>query len=164
MDIKALVGDDINKCTYNPCRWHTKKVNDSFCPKHRKIMEAFETGTQEEKDLIRKWSKKSKCEVCGEFTDCCVIAVPGVPFSCRYCVECLEANAHPWGILVANTVCAGGYDKMIDEWHYMVADTCARLGKTLDEFLEDVTKMDKAMNEELRRMEESDARRKSNKS
>ena len=80
------------------------------------------------------------CEVCDSEVECGVFCVPGVPISCRYCPECLKANAHPWGILVANTWCAGGLENMIDEWRYMVENTCARLNKTMEQFNEDVIK------------------------
>ena len=42
--------EDKDKCTYDnhPCRWHTRKVNDSFCPKHRKMMENHKTSKENE--------------------------------------------------------------------------------------------------------------------
>lgn len=97
---------------------------------------------------------ESTCEVCGAIVECEVVCVPGVPISCRYCRECLEADAHPWGILVANTVCAGGdLDAMIDEWKEMVENTCKRLGKTLDDFKSEVVsfsiKLNQMLNEDV---------------
>lgn len=159
MDIRELVGEDINKCSYNPCRWHTRRVNDNFCPKHRKIMEIVDTGTQEELDFIHEATHKKKhlvCEVCGSDVECEVFCVPGVPMSCRYCNDCLEANAHPWGILVANTVCAtGDLDTMCDEWIDMVEATCRRLGRTIEEFKKQVAIDKQLMYEDLDRMNEN---------
>lgn len=96
-----------------------------------------------------------KCEVCGNepaVVSCCV---PGVPISMVYCVLCLDANAHPWSILVANTVCLGSYEQSVDWWKQMIDDTCARLGKTLDEFKADVEKGVADMALELKKLDDN---------
>ena len=82
------------------------------------------------------------CSVCKDKDEpfvsvCCV---PGVPISMTYCRKCLHANAHPWGILVANTACANGYDNTAEWWREMVLCTCKHLGRTLDEFKAEVEK------------------------
>lgn len=78
--------------------------------------------------------EKLICEVCNKNEAVGVACVPMVPMSCAYCSECLRANAHPWGILIANTICLGGLDQANEDWKQMVTDTCAHLGKTLEEF------------------------------
>jgi len=80
------------------------------------------------------------CEVCNKNVSVGVACVPAVPISCAYCKECLEANAHPWWVLVANTACCGGLSYTADWWKLMVEDTCKHLGKTLEQFEEDVEK------------------------
>lgn len=74
------------------------------------------------------------CETCKKNKSIGVACVPGVPYSAAYCQECLEANAHPWGVLVANTACLGGWEEAADWWKDMVLATCKHLNKTLDEF------------------------------
>jgi hypothetical protein len=84
------------------------------------------------------------CEVCGARQAVGVCCVPGVPYSPAYCRECLDANAHPWGILVGNTMAIGGLSEAAAWWKQTVEDTCRRLGKTLDQFNADV---ERALNE-----------------
>lgn len=81
-----------------------------------------------------------ECETCGSNSVLGVACVPGVPYSAAYCKECLNANAHPWKILVANTCCLGGWHNAADWWKEMVEATCCRLGKTLEEFHADCRK------------------------
>jgi hypothetical protein len=90
------------------------------------------------------------CEVCGENESVGVCCVPSVPISCAYCEECLAAGAHPWSILIANTVCCDGLHNMADFWKWMVTDTCEHLGKTLDDFIDDVNRSIKIMEAEMR--------------
>ena len=80
------------------------------------------------------------CEVCNKNRAIGVCCVPGVPVSCAYCRECLDANAHPWWVLVANTVCIGGLKNAADWWKKMVRDTCRHLGRTIEEFNQEVQK------------------------
>lgn len=88
-----------------------------------------------------------KCDVCNDEEAVGVACVPGVPMSCAYGKRCLEANAHPWGVLIANTACCGGLDHCNDEWKQMVTDTCTHLGKTLEQFSADVAFEIKALAE-----------------
>lgn len=81
---------------------------------------------------------KLTCEVCGEEEAVGVASVPGVPISVAYGPKCLEANAHPWGILVANTAILGGLEHTAAWWQHMVKCTCTHLGRTLDEFNDEV--------------------------
>lgn len=98
-----------------------------------------------EKELI--------CSVCEDEPAIGVCCVPGVPISMAYGRKCLDANAHPWSILVANTACVSGYDYAADWWKNMVLCTCKHLGKTLDEFKADVEKNILETKEELEKME-----------
>lgn len=74
------------------------------------------------------------CDVCKKNRSVGVCCVPGVPISMSYCKECLEANAHPYDIIVANTACVGGYNESADWWKEMVDCTLKHLGKTREEF------------------------------
>lgn len=96
-----------------------------------------------------------QCDVCKAEPSVTVCCIPGVPISMAYGLLCLKANAHPWGILVANTVCAGGYDQTADWWKQMIDDTCAHLGKTLDEFKAEVTQGIADMALELRKLDDN---------
>jgi hypothetical protein len=78
------------------------------------------------------------CETCGGGNVVGVASVPGIPYSAAYCRACLEANAHPWFILVGTTAACGGLEKMHDAWLEMVEDTCLRLGKMRAQFDADV--------------------------
>lgn len=78
------------------------------------------------------------CEVCGEEPVVGVAAVPGLPISVGYGRACINMNAHPYGLLVANTACLSGEDDMADWWLEMVHATLRHLGKTEDEFWDDV--------------------------
>ena len=88
------------------------------------------------------------CDVCGK-PAIGVACIPGVPMSVAYCRECLEANAHPWWALVANTICINGLENADDGWKGMVYDTCKRLHKTLEEFNKEVARGIKEMELEL---------------
>lgn len=79
------------------------------------------------------------CEVCGLHPAIGVACVPGLPVSAAYCTRCVQANAHPWGYLVANTAIAGGLHHTAPYWREMVENTCTHLGKTMVQFNDDVT-------------------------
>ena len=83
--------------------------------------------------MIRK-KKNLVCEICKDEPAVGVVCVPSVPYSAAYGQKCLDANAHPWFILVANTACIGGLDKAAEFWKEMVECTCKHLGKTIEEF------------------------------
>ena len=78
--------------------------------------------------------EKLKCAVCKDEPAVGVCCVPGVAYSAAYGRKCLDANAHPWDILVANTACIGSLEKSADWWKEMVTCTCKHLGRTLEEF------------------------------
>lgn len=89
---------------------------------------------KEEKDRM----EELKCEVCNKNTAIGVASVPGVAYSAAYCTKCLAENAHPYGIVVANTACIGGYDQSADWWREIINDTLKYLGKTREQFDADV--------------------------
>lgn len=78
------------------------------------------------------------CEVCGDEPAVSVASVPGVPISVAYGRKCLDANAHPYGIVVANTADVDGYDNSAEWWKQIVDDTLVHLGKTREQFDADV--------------------------
>jgi hypothetical protein len=80
----------------------------------------------------------SNCDVCDEEPSVGVASVPGMPVSVAYGKTCLQANAHPWELLVANTALCGGFDQTAEWWQEMVMATCSRLGRSLAEFEADV--------------------------
>jgi hypothetical protein len=67
----------------------------------------------EEREEV-KIEKELICDVCRERPSVGVAAVPGVPMSCAYCKECLQANAHPLYVVIGNTALVGGYDQAAD--------------------------------------------------
>lgn len=81
-----------------------------------------------------------RCEVCDHAPAVGVAAIPGMPISVGYCRACLQANAHPWWALVANTAAIGGLVHAAGWWVAMVDATCARLGRSRTEFDGDVAK------------------------
>ena len=92
------------------------------------------------------------CDVCNKEPAEGVACVPGVPMSVAYGAACLKANAHPWWVLVANTVCCGGLDNTHSDWKQMVQDTCTHLGRTLEQFnkevAEELEKLEKEMQDD----------------
>jgi hypothetical protein len=80
-----------------------------------------------------------KCETCERNNAIGVASVPGIPYSAAYCDECIKANAHPWWLLVANQ-CAIG-EPLGDTapwWQEIVLGTCEHLGRTVEEFKNEV--------------------------
>lgn len=79
------------------------------------------------------------CDVCGNGPSIGVGAMPGIPASFAYCKECIQANAHPYAIVVAYTAMLtqepqASLSDTAPWWQQLVADTLARLGKTRAEF------------------------------
>lgn len=88
------------------------------------------------------------CDVCKAEPARGVYSVPFMPVSCAYGDECLRADAHPYGMLVANTVVCGGLENTAPEWKVMVGNTLSHLDISWDKFNADVaegiTDMDSA--------------------
>ena len=83
-------------------------------------------------------SEKLICQICEDEEAVGVACMPSVPISFAYGRKCIDANAHPYWALVANTALGGGLKNTADWWKWMVTDTCNYLGKTLEEFNEEV--------------------------
>lgn len=89
-----------------------------------------------------------KCDTCRE-PAVGVASMPGVPASFAYCRQCLHANAHPYGMVVANTAMIGGVGQAAEWWLEIVHATLIRLGKDRMEFERDVTEeMESQMRED----------------
>lgn len=86
------------------------------------------------KDQIEKKKPGRICEVCNTNEAAIICSIPMVPVSCAYCSSCFDANAHPWATLVANTACMDGLERTNEDWKNMVKDTCRHLGRTIEEF------------------------------
>lgn len=82
--------------------------------------------------------KEVTCEACNKRPAVGVCSVPGVPFSCAYCRECLQSNNHPMFILIANTACCDGYENTADWWKEMVNSSLKQQDKTLEWFNNEV--------------------------
>lgn len=83
------------------------------------------------------WKQTAKCETCGEQGIVGVAAMPGVPASFAYCRACLDANAHPYAMVVANTAMIYP-DQAAEWWVAVIAGTLGRLGIAETEFGADV--------------------------
>ena len=95
-----------------------------------------------------------KCEVCNDEPAIGVYSVPGVPMSCAYGERCIKAEAHPWGVLVANVSCIGDLSKAAPWVVEMVDATCKHLGKTREQFDADVAKANKDMNDYFEQLQQ----------
>lgn len=73
------------------------------------------------------------CDVCNDEPGVGVAAIPGIPVSVAYGRRCLDANAHPWWAVVANTAAIGGLGEAAPWWVQMVEDTMRHLGKTRED-------------------------------
>ena len=92
------------------------------------------------------------CNVCGEETAVGVASMPGVPASFAYGRRCLDANAHPYGIVVANTAMIGDLEHTADWWKEIVACTLRHLDVPVLQFNQDVA----AAMADMERMESYD--------
>lgn len=94
-------------------------------------------------------SEELDCDVCRKEPALGVAAVPGVPVSVAYGKECLQANAHPYWIIVANSAAAGNgtLEGMADWWLQMCRDTCTHLNIEWDKFELDVATASREMYE-----------------
>ena len=88
---------------------------------------------------------KLTCDVCNTNTAIGVCCVPGVPISCAYCAECLQADSHPMPVLIANTTCIGGLKYAAEWWKEMVEHSLRHQGKTIEWFNQEVEESIKSM-------------------
>lgn len=85
-----------------------------------------------------KLPEMGDCDVCKKEPAVGVACVPGMPVSVAYGRACLDANAHPYGLLVVNTALVGDYAKSAEWWQEMVDATLTHLGKSREQFDADV--------------------------
>lgn len=78
------------------------------------------------------------CAVCRRRPSTAVCCVPGMPVSEAYCDTCLQGDAIPWDLCVANTACIGGLEHCKDEWRAVATATCKLNGRTLEDFCQQV--------------------------
>lgn len=88
-----------------------------------------------------------QCEVCRQEPSVGVAAIPGLPMSVAYGYQCLKANAHPYGAMVAMTAMADGYDSLATWAQEMIEATLLRLNKSNDEFEQHVREMIRDLHE-----------------
>ena len=101
----------------------------------------FDLDATEETDGVRGKILRGRCAVCGAEGPVYVCSSLCGAYSIAYCEDCLNAGAEPWDDLVSYISCAGAYPDDINEtYREIVRDTCARLGKTEQEFAEAVKK------------------------
>lgn len=79
------------------------------------------------------------CQCCENEPAVGVASIPGVPMSIAWGRKCLDAMVVPYWVAVANTAQIGGWQEAAEWWKQTVADTLAYFGKTMDEYLADVT-------------------------
>lgn len=60
--------------------------------------------------------------------------------SVAYGRKCLEADAHPYSILVAQTACVGGHCNVAEWFDYMIESTLKHLNISYADFYLDVWK------------------------
>ena len=79
------------------------------------------------------------CAVCGKHGEVFTAASACGAITLAYCSDCLSSGAEPWGALAEYISLAGIYpDDINEQYREIVRDTCARLGKTEQEFAEAV--------------------------
>jgi hypothetical protein len=86
------------------------------------------------------------CEVCKNNEGIGVASVPGVPYSAAYCRECLQADAHPLGIVVCNTAMCGGLNECAPWWIEIVEHTLSHLKISKEDFNKMVAKDEAEIN------------------
>lgn len=80
-----------------------------------------------------------RCDVCGREGHVFVACSACGAETHTYCLECLHSGAEPWSALVSYISIAGFYPDDINEnYRDIVRATCARLGRTEEEFAADV--------------------------
>lgn len=93
-------------------------------------------------------NRVGKCSVCGQIalTQAACSAYGAISYS--YCDDCLRNNLEPYGAVVSYIACTGQFPQNINETY--IADVRRMLpfwGKTEEEFIRDVDKAIKEMEE-----------------
>lgn len=96
---------------------------------------------------FRDFCRSGKCEVCGKKGDVVVCASTMGPVSYAYCEDCFESHTEPYGAMVAYISFAGTFPGNINEAHQtIVRKSLTKLGRTEEEFINDVNKCIDDMN------------------
>ena len=84
-------------------------------------------------------ARPGRCEVCGAQGDVVVASSTMGAISFSYCEKCWNAGAEPYWALVAYIACAGDWpDDINEEYQEIVRSILKYLGKTEEEFAQDV--------------------------
>jgi hypothetical protein len=78
------------------------------------------------------------CEVCKKRVAEGIGCVPGADYVAPYCMQCSEAGAHPYLVVVAYTAKHGELSKCEKWWCVVVENTCKYLGVSKSKFSSDV--------------------------
>lgn len=105
-----------------------------------------------------KLLEQGVCDVCQNEPAVGVACVPGMPVSVAYGSECLKVNAHPYGLLVANTALVGNYAQSAEWWREMVDATLTHLGKSREQFNADVAESSAVFEREMTAAAAEDAK------
>jgi hypothetical protein len=94
----------------------------------------------ERQEAARQMLQGRPCDCCGNAGQeiAGVAAIPGVPMSILWCVECVRAQVIPYPILVSQVALAGGYDQCHEGYQALADATLAYFSKTREEFDADV--------------------------
>jgi hypothetical protein len=104
---------------------------------------------------FNEMSYKGKCDVCEKETDVVVCASSMGAISYSYCQDCLNKHLEPYGGMVAYLSCAGRYPEDINPSYVeYIRRVLKELGKTEDEFISDISKVNEEMEQWYKDMEE----------
>ena len=92
-------------------------------------------------DYFNQIAKPGKCEVCGAEKLVVVLSSSFGACSCAYCKECYNSNLEPYDLCVS-TVWSCGWENMSERAKNIVDKSLIKIGKTFDEMMEDVKKID----------------------
>lgn len=87
-----------------------------------------------------------KCDVCGQPAVGVASSTLGA-ISFAFCKRCLAESAEPYGMLVSTCAICGDIREMTQYVQDMIPRTLSIVGKTMDEFLADVEKAKKELDE-----------------
>lgn len=92
-------------------------------------------------DAFLKYARPGKCEVCGAEEPVIVVSSGFGPCSCAYCEECYDFGCEPYHLCVS-TVWSCEWNNMSERAKNIVEKSLIKIGKTFDEMMEDVKKLD----------------------
>lgn len=92
-------------------------------------------------DYFNQIAKPGKCEVCGAEKPIVVLSSSFGACSCAYCKECYNFNLEPYDLCVS-TVWSCGWQNMSERAKNTVEKSLIKIGKTFDEMMKDVKKID----------------------